>query len=501
MKMRLLSLLMAAVLLATVVVPAYAAEPDASSGGQGPESSASAEKAEEKEDSKDKEEAPEEKPETPADEWGGLAPPARPEEDETELPSGLEAGEVIAGVSLEQNRHIAYVLGDGRAMASFNPWREVTRAELAVMLSRLVPADAAVSSTHFTDVPASSWCYSAVSTMAGLGVMRAGETEFQPDEKVTRGEFLRYLASFFPLRTDARQFPDVPASSPDAPFILSARAYGWTQGGKDGLFKPDDPIARYEVVVMINRALNRKADQEYIGRTHPAFYIDVSPETWFYYDVMEASVHHEHTDGDGGEQWTAHSAREKTPAEGFQLVNGWLYYYSSARGDVVRSDTVEGHTFNTAGRFTSGNTELDNKLHSIVLKKVNSNMTQEQMLRALYVYTRDSFTYLRRPAYPFGSTGFMVEDALRMLNSGYGNCYCYASLFWFLSRWVGYDSRIFSGTVGQNRAPHSWVEITMDGVSYIFDTELEMAYRRKGRYDVNLYKFHDAKNSWRYVRP
>ena len=87
-----------------------------------------------------------------------------------------------------------------------------------------------------------------------------------------------------------------------------------------------------------------------------------------------------------------------------------------------------------------------------------------------------------------------------MLNSGYGNCYCYAAVFWYLSRWLGYDARIYNGTVGQNKAPHSWVEITMDGQSYIFDTELEMAYSRKRRFDINLYKFQDPKNNWRYVR-
>ena len=145
---------------------------------------------------------------------------------------------------------------------------------------------------------------------------------------------------------------------------------------------------------------------------------------------------------------------------------------------------------------TTGSTELDNHLRSIVMNVTNDGMTQEQKLRALYVYTRDSFTYLRRPAYPFGVLDFMQEDALRILNTGYGNCYCYASLFWYLSRWIGYDSLIYSGTVGGNRSPHSWVEISFDGRYYIFDTELEMAYHKKGRYDINLYK--TTGSGWNY---
>ncbi len=449
------------------------------------------------------------------DEWGGLAPPHSPEEDAAEEPEedletpqipeeeilpGLEPGAIAAGISLVKDRHIAYALGDGKAMSSFNPWRRVTRAEAAQMLYRLLPPETPVSPASYADVPANAWYANAVSVMGSLGVMRPNEETFQPGEEITRREFIRYLGSFFPLRYDAELFPDVPTDSPDAPFIRSARAYGWTQGGKDGLFHPENTLTRAEVAVMVNRALGRQADQTYIAQFHPTFYIDVSPETWFYYDVMEASVYHDHTSDGSAECWTSHAIRESAPAEGFQLINGWLFFYDSARGDVVRSASVGGHTFDANGHFTTGNADLDNKLRNIVISKTNASMTQEQKLRALYVYTRDSFTYLRRSAYPFGVTDFMEEDALRMLNSGYGNCYCYAAVFWYLSRWLGYDARIYNGTVGQNKAPHSWVEITMDGQSYIFDTELEMAYRRKRRFDINLYKFQDPKNNWRYVR-
>ena len=100
-----------------------------------------------------------------------------------------------------------------------------------------------------------------------------------------------------------------------------------------------------------------------------------------------------------------------------------------------------------------------------------------------------------------GVYDYMETDALRMLETGYGNCYCYASLFWYLSRWIGYDATIYNGTVGVRRSPHSWVEIQLNGRNYIFDTELEMAYRRKKRFDINLYKFYDAGNSWNYRRP
>lgn len=254
-------------------------------------------------------------------------------------------------------------------------------------------------------------------------------------------------------------------------------------------------------MVLLNRALGRSADRDYIDREHPAFYIDLAPSSWYYHDVLEATVSHGHTSTGGTEQWTSHTPKDEVPQDGFRLVDGWLYCYDSARGDLVRDAVVRNHYFNSLGRFTTGNGELDARLHDIVAAHTAPSQTQEEMLRALYLYTRDSFTYLRRAPYAFGVYDYMETDALRILTTGYGNCYCYAALFWYLSRWIGYESAIYNGTVGVRKSPHSWVQIAMDGKSYIFDTELEMAYRRKQRFDIDLYKFYDAGNSWNYRRP
>jgi len=432
---------------------------------------------------------------------GAASAPSQSADGKRKQKSAAGEGKVLAGVSLMTDGHTAYAYGSGGAFPAFHPDRGVTRAEAAQMLCRLLPSGTTVPETEYADVPEGAWYSTAVKTLAGLGVLEERDGMLDPEGIVARGEFIRYIACFFPLRTDAELFYDVSEEDPNAPYILSARAYGWTEGGVDGLFKPDDPINRAAAVVLLNRALGRTADRIYIDLNHPAFYTDVAPSDWYYYDVMEATVSHQHSADGDTEYWTSHSARTEVPKDGFQLVDGWLYCYDSARGDLVRNDTVENHYFNSLGRFTTGNNELDSRLRKIVLARTDNSMTQEQMLRAVYLYTRDSFTYLRRPPYAFGVYDYMETDALRILTTGYGNCYCYASLLWYLTRWIGYDSVIYNGTVGVRKSPHSWVEINMDGKNYIFDAELEMAYRRKKRFDVNLYKFYDPGNSWNYVRP
>ena len=66
-----------------------------------------------------------------------------------------------------------------------------------------------------------------------------------------------------------------------------------------------------------------------------------------------------------------------------------------------------------------------------------------------------------------------------MLSTKRGNCYNYASVFWALARGLGYDAKAYSGSISQQ--PHGWVEIDFDGVTYLFDPELEMAARERGQ--------------------
>ena len=415
-------------------------------------------------------------------------------------PSALAAGQTDgltpAGLTLGTVGHDAYMTGsNGR----FRPDGSITRAETAQILYRLLPQEV-TESVSYSDVPAGSWYAQPAGVMGALGVLRTGESLFLPDEVITRGEFIRAIACFFPVNAVGEQFLDVPAGDPNGDYYLTARSWGWLTGFRDGTLRPDQPITRAEAAVMLNRALSRSPDKAYLDAAGPLLFLDVSSDDWYYYDVMEASVSHEYSSGMGAEQWRSHTAAALQLDPGFHLIDGRLYYYSPERQDFVRSGSVNGFDFDAAGHFTSGSADLDARLREIVKNKTNDSMTREEKLRALYVYTRDSFTYLRREAYAFGATGFMQKDALDMLSTGYGNCYSYASLFWYLSRWLGYDAKIYSGTVGNNVRPHCWVEIEFDGRDYIFDTELEMAYHQKGRYEIDLYKYIDVDN-WHYVKP
>jgi len=79
-----------------------------------------------------------------------------------------------------------------------------------------------------------------------------------------------------------------------------------------------------------------------------------------------------------------------------------------------------------------------------------------------------------------------------------GNCYVYAATFYEMTQALGYDSHQIVGYV-KNRngglSPHSWVEIDMEGTTYVFDPEFEQT--RPGR---DGWKFHYGKSgTWMYA--
>ena len=420
------------------------------------------------------------------------APETTPEDS---FQAGPEDSAVPAGPTLRTDEHFAYIFGSDN---KFYPESNISRAEAAQILCRLLDRQVPIS-VSYSDVPADAWYAEAVGIIGSLGLIGAGQSFFLPDDPITRGGFIHAVASFFPASPLAAQFEDVSPTDPCAADYLTARASGWVTGFEDGTLRPEEPITRAQAVMILNRALDRTPDKDAIDGANPLLYQDVKSDIWYFYDVMEASISHQHRLDGGYEIWTDYTPVDTGMTTGYHLVDGWLYYYDREAGNVLRSTSKDGHTFDANGRFTSGSADLDARLRDIVMSRTNSGMTQEQKLRALYVYTRDSFTYLRRSPYEFGVLDFMEKDALNMLTTGYGNCYCYASVFWYLSRWIGYDAQIYNGTVGSDKRPHSWVEINFDGKDYIFDTELEMAYHQKGRTEINLYKYIDV-DGWRYIK-
>ena len=173
-------------------------------------------------------------------------------------------------------------------------------------------------------------------------------------------------------------------------------------------------------------------------------------------------------------------------------------YYAGADGYFLKNAYSGSLFFDSAGRYTSGNAELDGYVLAALREATDDSMTRDEMLRAMYLYVRDSFTYLRRHYYKTGDVGWATQEALTMYSTGRGNCYCYAGAFCALARGLGYNARTYSGSIGIENQPHAWTEITLDGKIYICDPEIEMNYWLLQMYTDNFMMLRENSLSWNY---
>ncbi len=375
--------------------------------------------------------------------------------------------------------HEAYLHGYDDGL--FRPNGFITRAEEAQMIYNLLedrPADRAALS----DVYRSDWYYDALGLLAAAGVVSPDEFgRVEPRAQLTRAEFLTMLVNLFPELPESKcSYTDLSESEPWYGAVAKATAAGWVNGYEDGSFRASGRVTRAEAAAIINRALCRRADRALLdAQLVIPLYEDVTPAHWAYYEIMEASISHRVDPEEARETWLeTEEGALRFPAG--PVFVGMDVYYADEDGLLVRDQTVGSLYFGPDGRYTTGDEEADTFVRDILGEITKEDMTREEMLRAAFDYVVDSFSYLRRSdAYDTGTTGWEVEEALTILRTGRGNCYCYAGVMCLLARQLGYDAKAIAGTCNWTPRPHAWVEIEFDGVPYIFDSEMEMASNGK----------------------
>ncbi len=397
---------------------------------------------------------------------------------------------VTVTVKLDKVNHKKYINGSNDGM--FHPDSPLTRAEAAQIINSLITGvtDAdIIANTTFSDVPSNAWYTPAVNKLASYGVMSGNEGKFYPNNNITRAEFVTILSRFEELSESTRTFTDVSEDFWGYRQVISAAEKGWVNGYEDGTFLPNKTLTRAEAVTIINRVLQRYPDYTSISnRTAIRFFPDLLSSHWAYTQVMEASQTHEYSKYGYSENWSNVQHEKTVLSPGYHLIKGALYYVDG-NGDFALDKAVEGHWFDTTGRYTTGNGTLDTLMRTETLKFAKDGMSREQLLQAMFnhMISTKNFTYLSREKLVGGATGWEERYAIPMLQGRRGNCYSYASVTFFLAKNIGYDPRAVAGYVGHNRAPHGWIELVQNGVTYIYDTELTMAKRLKG-YNYYLFK-------------
>lgn len=228
-----------------------------------------------------------------------------------------------------------------------------------------------------------------------------------------------------------------------------------------------EKLSRSQFAYIMNSLLGRDEDATVVPAAESYCIPDVSPDREDYRLLMEAAVSHGHSEN--GCVWNDVNL---TPlySEGYVLVEGNLYY-ANENGFFIR-DTVEGSlTFGYDGRYTSGDAALDGFVSAAIadIAEVKSFSEPSELLEAAYDYCWQSFEFVERNIYGVGARGWEMSEALTMFEYKGGNSYGYAAAFWALARGLGYEAQTVNGAYGDDNLSHAWVEIEIEGETYVFD--------------------------------
>ena len=141
---------------------------------------------------------------------------------------------------------------------TFRPERPITRAEIAALVNRKFGVAAATRPAAFTDLPSDGWQYAPLAAAVEQGYIKGYEDgSIRPDEPVTRQELAVMLDGIIGLKAGdtLKTFADE-AEFPEwsRASIRDVASHGIMGGYEDGTFGPTRRVTRAEAVVSLDRA-------------------------------------------------------------------------------------------------------------------------------------------------------------------------------------------------------------------------------------------------------
>ena len=227
----------------------------------------------------------------------------QPEQPKVEIPDDDALG-------LNTDDHFAYIVGYGNG--EVRPQNNITRAEVATIFFRLLTDDVRdenlTKTNRYSDVAATSWYNTAVSTLSFMGIITGyPDGTFRPNAAITRAEFAA-IAARFDSNGDktAAKFSDI-ANHWAKGEISIAYNNGWITGYPNGTFGPQRDITRAEAMTLVNRVLDRQPETEDDLLPNMTVWTDnANPKAWYYLAVQEATNSHyyEFKTNSQYEKWT-----------------------------------------------------------------------------------------------------------------------------------------------------------------------------------------------------
>lgn len=176
----------------------------------------------------------------------------------------------------------------GKTDTEFAPDAPITRAETAAILSRLLADErGAVYESEFLDVSDTAWYSGAVRSLCEKNIMSGYDNHmFMPGKNITRAELAAVLSQFIFKGKDTLDKDYVDLSETDCYYTPMAKMIngGFITGYDDGTIRPAAAVTRAEAVAMINRMTGIKA-ADHINCP----FSDVTAAHWAYSEIAAAT--------------------------------------------------------------------------------------------------------------------------------------------------------------------------------------------------------------------
>ena len=152
---------------------------------------------------------------------------------------------------------------------------------ILLVLSGVIAPKAGAASPVFSDVPSTHGFYTEVSYLLDKGVISPSK-KYGVDEKVTRAEVAVMVSKSVGLdgAKKATKFKDVPATHNASGYIDSAVKSGIISGYSDGTFRPNELVDRGQMAIFLARAYSLSVES-------PANFKDMSPSVASYSSVKK----------------------------------------------------------------------------------------------------------------------------------------------------------------------------------------------------------------------
>ncbi|MBD8498241.1 Ig-like domain-containing protein [Paenibacillus arenosi] len=192
-----------------------------------------------------------------------------------------------SSTALDKNKTIAVMLDSLAVRLGYVP-TQIQSEQGAHVLQSQAPSNeriAIVNSTRTFSDTAGHWAVGDINALAGRFIADAASgDQFQPDRSVTRAEFAVMITRGLGLKGDPNQvssFKDVSRNHADAPYIGAAVKAGIILGYEDRTFKPNDPITREHMSMMMIRAMKTAGYTQQLSKSVDSYFARFSDRGQF----------------------------------------------------------------------------------------------------------------------------------------------------------------------------------------------------------------------------